>query len=188
MDYSIEDYINKIKEEKNIILKSKYINFLHFDKQVRTKDLAEYLKLKPSYISNLYRLRKLPDYIIDGYYSKTIPKSVLFTLSRLNTENQMLRAYEEILTKGLTPNQVEELVREIKYGSVISSIYLDKEYKERIKDEIEKKIRGLTVDIIQSRIRGKILIKVKGGTNKTTYTMKNILDTLAKVKNFDKDS
>jgi hypothetical protein len=86
----------------------------------------------------------------------------------------MIRVYEEVLAKNLTSQQTEELVRE--------ELYKTKSEGDRLKiPEVNQMVREIThalgdveVKIIQSRIRGKISIEIKGSLEHSSRILRRI--------------
>ncbi|NMB84400.1 hypothetical protein GYA28_03925 [Candidatus Roizmanbacteria bacterium] len=169
------ELISQIKKEEDFISKAKLIKHLIREKGVKIKDLAAFLGMKPSYLCHVLRLNRLPDLVVDGYYSKLITISHLFIVSRLHSEDQMIMAYEQILSRNLSVLQTDYLVREILYGIKSQGKHLNKEEKEKYIREISGKYPGLKIDIVQTRIKGKIIIETKGDVTKTTSTLRLLL-------------
>lgn len=180
MDSEIEKIISQINQEEDIFAKTKLINYLIQEKQLRIVEVARRLKIKPPYLCHLLRLGRLPPTIIDGYYSKLISISHLFVISRIKDKNKMLEAYEKILAKNLTVIQTEELVREIIYKTKTKGKYLSSEEKLRWIDKLKLKWQNLKLKIIQTQIRSKIIFEIRGNLEKTTLTVKEILEKLTK--------
>lgn len=180
MDSEIEKIISQINQEEDIFAKTKLINYLIQEKQLRIVEVARRLKIKPPYLCHLLRLERLPPTIIDGYYSKLISISHLFVISRIKDKNKMLEAYEKILAKNLTVTQTEELVREIIYKTKTKGKYLSSEEKLRWIEKLKLKWQNLKLKIIQTQIRSKIIFEIRGNLEKTTLTVKEILEKLTK--------
>ena len=111
----ITSLLNQIKIDKDIFQKSKLLDYIIKEKNLRITDLANKIGYKPSYICHLLRLKKVPDVIVDGYYSKSISSSHIYILSRLNDKKQMIELYEKILVENYTVKQTESAVREYLY-------------------------------------------------------------------------
>ena len=139
MSQEIDDLIISIKEEKDVFSKANQIANVLKEKNLKIIDLAKKLDITSSYICHLLRLNKLPDIIVDSYYSKSINISHLFILSRINNQEKMLAAFEEILKKSLTVIATEELVREYLYGIKTKGNHLRLKAKEEmVKKFLEK--------------------------------------------------
>ncbi len=164
----------KIKSETDLFKKAKLILSLRKEKQIPLVDIAKALDLTPSYLSHILRLNKLPELIVDGYYSQQISISQLFIISRLKDVNDMFEVYESVLVNNLTALQTQDLVRE--------KLYKIKNEGEHIpKEKIDEFIKSLSkngstkVNIIQTRIRGKLVIEIKGSLSETTQELKRLM-------------
>lgn len=161
MEQDIIDYVEQIKRESDYFGKTKLINFLVHKKNVRVKDLAAALQLKPSYLCHIMRLNKLSEIIMDGYYSKLISMSHLFVISLLQSQTDIMDIYEIVLRDNLTVLQTEEMVRKKLHG--VSS---DGEYVEQIKiQNLNSKLKNVfnaQTKVTQTRIKTKLLIEWKG--------------------------
>ena len=144
------------------------------------KEIAIHLKKHPSYISHYLQLLKLPDIVLDGYYSKDITAAHLFILSRLKNELEIIKAYEVILSKALTTAQTQELIRELKFDITTQTTQLSKKDTTELLAEIKKVYSGVQVKIIQSRIRGKIILELKGDTKKTTAFINDVVERITR--------
>jgi len=170
----IEKYINQFKTENDIFSKAKILYFLNKDKGMRIIDLSKKTGLKPSYLCHILRLNKLPEIIIDGYYGKMILASHLFVLSRLKTKEEMIKVYEKILEKNLTISETENLVRELIYQVKNQGAYLSSEEKSRFVKSIESLGDNVKAKVIQTRVKGKLIIEIKGNLKETTEVLKRI--------------
>ena len=163
---STEELFNLLKDEKDILRKSRIIHQLRVDKEIPLKKIAEVLQKHPSYISHMIRLLRIPHLAIDGYYAGQVSATHLMIVSRLQTEKQMKEAYEEILKNDLTAPQTEMLVRQLKFDVASddhSSSPKDLDIlAQKLQDKHEARVR-----IYQSRVRGKIVIEKRGKTQDT---------------------
>jgi hypothetical protein len=107
-----------------LILKAKLLHQLNQGKKISLKKLSETMGLKPAYLCHILRLNRLPEIVIDGYYAKNISLSHLFIISRLSSEEQIITAYEQVLSHNLTVLQTEELIREQLHQIKTSGSYL----------------------------------------------------------------
>ena len=179
----LEKIINRIQNEEDPFAKAKLIHSIKTDKQVTLRVLSAQIKLKPSYVSHILRLLKLPPLIVDGYYSQLTTLSHLFILSRLHDEKEMISLYEKILSENLTSLQTEELVREMLYGVKSEGTRLGKQEIDDFLSSInteEKKVK-----IIQSRTKGKFILEIDGDMIKTSQELRKLMDLLRPVKNED---
>ena len=178
MTASIEEIILQINSSDDFIHKAKLILHLRREKGLMVKEIAEKLAFKSAYICHILRLNKLPENIIDGYYSKTILISHLFILSRLKNFETIVQAYEEVLKNNLTAGQTEELVRELVYGVKNKGNYINKEKINKLTVEIVGDKKNVSIKVGQSRIKSKITIEIKGNLSQTSLTLNKILEKL----------
>jgi len=170
--------LKQIKESKDIFQKSRLLEYLIKEKTLRIVDVSAKIAYKPSYICHLLRLKKVPEAIIDGYYSKSISPSHIFILSRLNDKKQMLELYEKILGENYTVKQTESEVRRYLYQVKSIGKYINKEDGEKLIEQIKEKYPELNVQVIQTRIRGRIILEVKGDLERSSKTIKQVLAKL----------
>lgn len=170
----IEKIISQIKSETDFFNKARFLDFLRRKKDVPLKTIAAKLNLKAPYICQIMRLIRIPDIIVDGYYSKSITISHLFIIARLKDKDQMLKLYEDILTNNLTTIQVENRVREQLYGIKTTNNRLSQEDKKTISDNIKKGHKEIAVNIIQTRIKSKIIIELKTDLEKASNLLKKL--------------
>jgi len=175
MDYqTIEKYINQFKTESDIFLKAKILNFLTKEYGLRIIDLSKKIGLKPSYLCHILRLNKLPEIIVDGYYGKMISVSHLFVLSRLKTKEKMIEVYEKILEKNLTINETEDLVRQFLHQIKNQGKYISDHEKQQLTDKIKNFGKNISIKIIQTRIKSKLIIEIRGNLKETTEVLRKI--------------
>ncbi|MDO8611000.1 MAG: hypothetical protein Q7R95_10770 [bacterium] len=172
-------YIEQLLEETDFFSKAKFIDFLIKKKGLRIVDISEIIQKQPSYVCHILRLNRVPELIMDGYYSNLISLSQLFIISRIKDDQKMIHAYEKILTDNLTVLQTEAYVREILYNVKTNSSVLKKDEENKFIKDIECNNPGIKINIIQTRIRGKIEIEVKGSltesSKKLTILLKKLL-------------
>lgn len=176
MSEELEALLKRIQDEGDPFAKAKLINSIKRNKQVTLREVSTKLRIKPSYVSHILRLLKLPSLIIDGYYSQLATLSHLFILSRLPNEKVMISLYEKVLSDSLTSLQTEELVREILYGVRGDGIKLGKK-------EIEDFVTAMNaedkkVKIIQSRTKGKFILEIDGDVVKTTQELRKLMNSI----------
>lgn len=175
----ITPLLDQIKSEKDIFQKSRLVDYIIKEKKLRIVDLAVKIGYKPSYICHLLRLKKIPEVIIDGYYSKSISSSHIYILSRLNDIKQMINLYEKILGENYTVRQTEEAVRDYLYQIKSIGKYINKENLEKLTQNIKEKFPEIGIKIIQTRIKGKIILEVKGNLETSTKTIKHLFKKLS---------
>jgi len=169
-----EKYFEQFKKETDIFVKARLLNLLKKEKGWRVIDLSQKLGLKPSYICHLLRLNRLPEIVVDGYYNKMISKSHLFVLSRLFLEKEIIKVYEMILEKNLNVFQAEEIVRQMLYQIKNEGDYLSSDEKNQLIKKIESLGENIKAKLIQTRVKSKIIIEIKGNLKKTTEILRKI--------------
>ncbi|MFA6017487.1 MAG: hypothetical protein WC744_05385 [Patescibacteria group bacterium] len=175
----ISSLLNQIKIDKDIFQKSRLLEYVIKEKKLRIIDLANKIGYKSSYICHLLRLKKVPDVVIDGYYSKSISSSHIFILSRLNEKKQMIDLYEKILVENYTVKQTESAVRDYLYQVKSVGKYINKESIKKLTEKIKEKYPELNIKIIQTRIRGSVILEVRGDLDKSSKILKQILEKLS---------
>lgn len=171
----MEKLVSQLKAETDPFVKAKLMKSLIRDYDLRLIQLAKILSLKPAHLCHYLRLNRLSEIVVDGYYANNISLSHLFVISRLKDRNEIINLYEKVLTKNLTVLETEELVREILHGVKTEGSILSPEEKDRYASKFPKE---MLVKIIQTRIKGKLLIEVKGSLATTTKFLRMILNKL----------
>lgn len=179
MIQEIAPILKQIREDKDIFQKSRLIQYLLKEKKLRIIDLAQKIGYQSSYICHLIRLRNIPEVLIDGYYSKSVSSSHLFIISRLKDKKQMIELYEKILSNNSTVKETEAAVRNYLYQVKSVGKYLDDEYQRKASAKIAEKFPEAKIQVVQTRIKGKISIEIKGDLESTSKSMKALLDKLS---------
>lgn len=178
MNNDVEKIIDQIRTNKDYFHKAKLLKFLVHDKEIPIKDLSGYLSLKPSYICHILRLNKLPEVIIDGYYSKLVTISHLFIISRLKDQEKMFEVYEKMLGNNLTVLQTEYLIRKENYNVETEGDRIGDDEISSLESSIRKESKDVVVKLIQSRIKSKLIIEVMGNQKKTSEFLRNLMNKL----------
>ncbi len=171
----VEVVIETIKTETDIMQKVRSLTQLIKVNDLKVKDVAQKLGVKSSYICHLLRLNRLPEAIIDGYYSNNISLSHLFIISRVKETAKMLEVYEKVLANSLTVKKTEELIRDILYSVKTQGEYISPEEKENIIQKVTSQKKNLSLRIIQTRTKSKIILEIKGDLE---YTSKEVRDLI----------
>lgn len=174
----MNDIVENIKKETDVFSKAKLIKHLLEKENYRVVDLAKKLSITPSYLCHLNRLNRLPDIIIDGYYSKLIKLSHLFIISRVKDENKLIQIYEKVLSENLTIKQTEDQIREIIYEVSNKGDFISKKTKDDLINKVQKKYPDANFQMSQTRTKSKILIEIKGSLDKTSRAAKQIINGL----------
>lgn len=185
MEQDVLDYIEQIKREQDYFGKTKLINFLIRQKNVKVKDLAASLGLKPSYLCHIMRLTKLSEIIMDGYYSKLISMSHLFVISLLKTQTDIMDIYEIVLRDNLNVLQTEELVRKKLHGVSSEGEYIQESRIENLELRI-KEIYKAKTKMTQTRTKTKLLIEWKGSRGERRRHVERLFRQIA--NSSEKDS
>lgn len=163
------DRLNTIKSHADPLSQAQMLVELKASTPVANKDIAEVLGMKPSNVSHLLRVTKLPEMVLDGYVSKQISFTHLILISRLKKHEDIVNLYEEILQNGYTALQTERRIREILYLVDNFGNYVNKDKLKVYEQRIEKSLGiGAKATIIQTRIKTKVLIEMSGNLAKTT--------------------
>lgn len=178
MSVNLDEYIQRIQLEEDIFSKARLLEFLVHKKGFKIKLIAQYLELSSSYICNLLRLLKLPELIRDGYYSHMVTMTHLCVLARLHNEKDMIAVYEETLSKSLSTYQLEERVRQILHNIDTTGNQADSTVKEGIINSLQEKYTGLQVKVVQTRIKTKVILELKGNLEQTTSFLLEFKDSL----------
>ncbi|OGK16991.1 hypothetical protein A2690_02355 [Candidatus Roizmanbacteria bacterium RIFCSPHIGHO2_01_FULL_39_12b] len=169
----------KLLTEKDPLKVAAILKNLHKNLDVPTKELAKFMKVSGPYISSMMRLLKLPELVIDGYYSKLIKLTHLLVLSRLNDPEDSKSAYEEVLMQNLSTVATDDLVRKYKYSISFSKApRVDQKTLEKISNGIKKIDTQSRIKVIQTRIKAKIVIERQGDTEETTKFIEKIAKKL----------
>jgi len=165
----IKSRLNSIKLHTDLLIRAQMITKLLQDHRIPNKDIAQYLEMKPAYLSHLIRVMKLPEIVLDGYMSHQISFTHLILLSRLKKESDMVSLYEEVLVKNLTVPQTEKRIRDILYLVDTTGKYIPNERLNILKDKIISSIGSdVKISITQTRIKAKIVIETTGNLFKTS--------------------
>ncbi len=172
--------IEQIQSEQDYFQKARLLHYLIKQKDVPLKTVSESIGLKPSYLCHILRLNKIPEIIVDGYYSKLISLSHLFVLSRLKSDKQMFELYEKVLAGSLTVLQTEQEVREILYSTNGGGERIRQREIESLIEDIASDVNSVVVKLTQTRVRARLMIEVKGGLKKTSEMLRPLLERLHK--------
>ncbi|KKP73829.1 MAG: ParB-like protein partition protein [Candidatus Roizmanbacteria bacterium GW2011_GWA2_35_19] len=180
MNENIDEIIQQIKDEKDVFSKAKLIRFLMREKNIKVKEIATKLNINSSYVSHYNRIYKLPDLVVDGYYSKLISISHLFVISRIKDPKKIVEVYEKVLERNLNILQTEDLIREQLYEIKSYGIYLKDKVKKEIILNLIKRYPSIKMKIIQTKVKGKIIIEIPGNLEKTSKLIREFLSDRAR--------
>jgi len=176
MDEGTKKIIDQVKSETDLFSKGKLLFYLTKEKDIPVNRLAKIFLMSSAQICHLIRLLRLPEIIIDGYYSEIISVSHLINIARLKNKQDMIAVYEEVLSKNLTVAQTDELVREKLFQIKTNGKRIDENTKRKIEEKYKKIDKNLQVKIVQTRVRAKVILTIRGGYKKTTEILKKILN------------
>ena len=171
--------IQQLKDEADYFKKAQIVDILRRQECLSVKEIAGQIKKHPSYVSHLNRLLKLPPIVIDGYYARQIALSHLVILSRLKNEEAMEGVYKEILSKGLTSQQTEELIRLKNYDITSEPEKVPPSELQALLEEVQDKLGGVDIKVVQTRIKGKVVLELKGNSKQTTEFLRQVLMALS---------
>ena len=171
----VEILFNKIREEKDIFHKAKLLHKLQKEEDVPLKFIAEGLDLKPAYICHIMRLNRVPEIIVDGYYSGLITMSHLFIISRVKDPEVMTSIYETVLAEGLNALKTEKLVREHLHGVKTEGEYLPKSEREDYRHAATKGRTHINIDVNQSRIKTRLTVEMKGSVQDSNDILRRLM-------------
>jgi hypothetical protein len=172
----VTELLNKLRVEEDVFKVSSILHQLIREEQMPLVQVSRELGAKPSYISHLLRIKKLPSIVIDGYYSKTVSLSHLFIISRLTSVDDMIKVYEQVLSGNLPTAKTEELVRELLFHVDSKGERVNKNRVESIKTKFKEK--GVDFDVVQTRTKGRIVLEMKGNLERTSGLIEELLEVL----------
>lgn len=174
----INKLYDEFNNEKDHFKKCNLLHKLTKEHNLKLSEIGKNINLSPSYISHIMRLKKLPELIIDGYYSNQITITHLYIISRLLEAQEMIQIYEKVLTNNLTTLETDDLVRQKLYGFKSEGSYLLEEDKNLLIEKLNNILRA-EIKIIQTRIKSKIIIELKGSLKETTDKIKKLMNFLS---------
>lgn len=170
----LQEKINEIKSEKNPLRQARLISDLRELNLISNVKLAELLGVKPSHLSHLIRILRLPEIVLDGYASRLLSLTHLIIMSRVSDNDKLVALYEEVLSKSLTIVQTEHRVREILYQVDSHGEYLSTDTLRIYEERLTSALGAGNVKIIQTRIQCRIIIEMPGNLEITTKYLEDI--------------
>lgn len=170
----LHNKINEIKSEKNPLRQARLISDLRELDLISNVKLAELLGVKPSHLSHLIRILRLPEIVLDGYASRLLSLTHLIIMSRVADTDKLVALYEEVLSKSLTIAQTEHRVREILYQVDSHGEYLSTDSLHKYEERLASALGAGNVKIIQTRIQCRIVIEMPGNLEITTKYLEDI--------------
>jgi len=173
-----QDLLKRFSNEKDVFLKSKLLESLVRNADMRVTEIARQTGVTTAYVSQIRRIVRIPDVLSDGYYAKLISASHLIIISRLKTEVDMLKVYEEVLSSSLSAVETEALVREKMYGIKKNGSYLSPEEKKEQMTFFSNLYPDTELSVIQTRIKSKLIFTFKGDLAHTGKLVRKMLQKL----------
>jgi len=177
MDTTTRSLFEKLTNEADILRKAALVLELRKDFEIQVKEIAQTINKHPSYVSHLLRLQKIPQIVVDGYYGHLISATHLMLLSRLDDEASIIELYQEVLKKSLTVAQTDAAVRTLRYDVTDDGADIDTEALTRIQTELSEEL-GAKVTVLQTRVRTKIVLEVRGSVTNTTAFLNLVRERL----------
>ena len=87
--------------------------------------------------------------------------------------------YKEILSKGLTSQQTEELIRLKNYDITSEPEKVPPSELQALLEEVQDKLGGVDIKVVQTRIKGKVVLELKGNSKQTTEFLRQVLMALS---------
>jgi hypothetical protein len=181
MNTRVQTLFESFANEPDHLRQAYILQQLRRDEEVPVKEIAVRIKKHQTYVSHLLRVVKLPEIVLDGYYSKQISFAHLIILSRLDDSEQIAQAYETVLAKSFSTAQTEVLIRQLKYQTNTVGNLLSVKECEKLVARAKRFYPEATFHIFQSQIRGKILIEVKGNAGHSSVLIQNIMNSLVDI-------
>ncbi len=178
MKPDVENIYQNIRTESDPIEKSKLLTILHSDKEITITSIAQELGYTIAHVSNLLRLSRLPDLILDGYYSGLVQYTHLLLLSRLKSQKDMIEAYELTLQQSFTTAMLEDYIREKLHNIETFPDKVDSQTKDAIRNFFSTLDPSAKIKLVQTRLRTKITITYEGNTKKTTSILEKLCSQL----------
>lgn len=179
MNNAAKELIEQLTTETDYFKKAQLVDTLRRQECISVKDIALTLNKHPSYVSHLHRLLKLPPIVIDGYYNKQVALSHLVILSRLKKKEQMEAVYKDIMAKGLTSQQTEDLIRLKNFDITSEPEKVSPPELATLILEAKETLQQVDIKVIQTRIKGKVILEMKGNSKQTTEFLRDILYALS---------
>lgn len=175
---------NVQREDLNPIERAQAYKRLLDEFNLSVTEVAKRLGKSLPYISNSIRLLSLPDAIKDALAAGVITEGHVRPLISIGDHKLMLAAFKRILVEGISVRGAEEVARHVK-AELEKKEPQKRGDKMYIKEQVEmaKNLQEIKkydkVDIVQSRILGRITIVVKGSEEETSKALKEIVEKLS---------
>lgn len=163
-----------IQEESDPIVKAKKLKVLHDDHNIAYGFIAKELEVSPAYISNYLRLLRLPELVLDGYYTGIISLTHLFILGRIKDADRIIELYERILSEEMSALDLDEAVRNMLFATVSDGDPIGNKIKAAIQRKFQTLNPAVEVKIIQTRVKSKVVMELKGNRTATNEFLRKL--------------
>ena len=174
---------NVQREDLNPVERAQAYKRLIDDFGISVTEVAKRVGKSLPYISNTIRLLTLPDAIKDALAAGVITEGHVRPLISIGDHKLMLAAFKKILIEGISVRGAEEVARQIKSEEQKrepqkkkDKIYIPEQ--EEMAKELVTRGGYSKVQFDQSRIRGRIIIEIKGSETETGPKLKDIYEKL----------
>lgn len=174
---------NVQREDLNPVERAQAYKRLIDEFGISVTEVAKRVGKSLPYISNTIRLLSLPDAIKDALAAGVITEGHVRPLISIGDPKLMLAAFKRILIEGISVRGAEEVARQVK-----SEIQQKEPQKKKDKiyipeqDEMAKALvekHGYSrVQFDQSRVRGRVIIEIKGNEEETGQKLKRLYEKL----------
>lgn len=182
MNYQTAIEINEIFQKLTVVTdpieRAQLINKVRLDYGLKTKDIAKRLNTRPTNISNLVRILRLPDLVLDGYYSDVISSTHLQIISRLNKIEDIIDVYEKVIHGDASAAKTEKLVFEKLYQSKPEGIKIAKETLQKLTAEVVNIHPDCRIELVQTQKKARLTIVIDGTRKKTTSLLEKLIERI----------
>lgn len=177
MSELIQHLLSLLTSESDPVKQSEYIVQLR-RQGVANVEIAKLLQKSPAQISHIARINRLPEIVIDAYYSRMLSLTHLYIISRLHHEGQIQIVFEQVMAETLSTQATDRLVRE-KLNSIDDvGEYVDRDTLKKHHEQMSQ--LGLEVSVLQTRTRLKYTLEIAANAQKTSGVLKKIMHAMQK--------
>jgi transcriptional regulator with XRE-family HTH domain len=184
MSELIQHLLTSLSSEQDPVKQAEYIVQLR-RQGIANLEIAKLLGKTPSQISHIARINKLPDIVLDAYYSKMLSVTHLYILSRLRFEAPMRQVFEKVMAGGLSTQETDRLVREKLHDVTDAGEYVDSDLVATHIATLQ--LRGVGVHVIQTRTRLKYTVEVRGNVVLTSRALEEVMRVMQTYEPFENE-
>ena len=140
---------------------------------VANTEIARRMEKTPSQVSHIARINKLPEMVLDAYYSRMLSVTHLYILSRLHFESHMKSIFEQVMAKDLSTQETDRLVREKLHDVTDAGEYVDSDVVHAHRARMQE--HGLQVKVVQTRTRVKYTVEAIGNVAHTSALLEKVM-------------